>query len=58
MGRKNLNALEWIQRQKVGVAGDHVGSMAAHREFEELVVLRVAASSDLYIHVNPFGLAR
>jgi hypothetical protein len=58
MRRKNLNALEWIQREKVRVAGDDVGSVATHSEFEELVVLWIAASSYLYININPLSLAR
>ena len=36
MRGKNLNAPEWIQREKIGVAGDEMASMAAHREFKEL----------------------
>jgi hypothetical protein len=58
MRRKNLNALERIQREKVRVAGDDVGSVATHSEFEELVVLRITTSCYLYINVNPLSLAR
>ena len=39
MRKKNLNALERMQREKIGVAGDDVASPAAHRKFEEFVVL-------------------
>jgi hypothetical protein len=39
MRRKNLNALERMLREKIGVAGDDVASPAAHRKFEEFVVL-------------------
>jgi len=48
MRRKNLNALERMQREKIGVAGDDVASPAAHRKFEEFVVLWITAS--LYPH--------
>src|SRR6266699_52830 len=44
MRRKNLNALERMQREKIGVAGDDVASPAAHRKFEEFVVLWISAS--------------
>jgi hypothetical protein len=58
MRGKNLNAVEGMQRQKVRVARDDMGSMAAHREFKEFVVLRVTASVYLYINVNPLSCAR
>jgi hypothetical protein len=58
MRRKNLNAPERIQREKVRVAGDNVGSVATHCQFEELIVLWIAASCYLYINVNPLSLAR
>ncbi len=57
MGRENLNTLERIQGEQVGIAADYVRSVAAHSEFEELVVLRIAAGRDPYIHVDPFGLS-
>ena len=58
MRGKNLNAVEGMQRQKVRVARDDMGSMAAHREFKEFVVLRVTASVYPYINVNPLSCAR
>jgi len=58
MRGKNLNAPEWIQREKIGVAGDEMASMAAHREFKEFVVLWITASVYLYINVNPLSFAR
>jgi hypothetical protein len=58
MGRKDLNAPERIQREKVRVACDDVCSLATHRQFEELVVLCISASSYLYIHINSLSLAR
>jgi hypothetical protein len=57
IGRENLNALERIQCEKVRVAADYVSSLAAHREFEELVVLRITAGRDPHIHFDPFGLS-
>ena len=60
MRRKNRNALERIQREKVRVAADDVGSMPAHRKFEEFVVLWITASlyPYPYININPLRLAR
>jgi hypothetical protein len=58
MGRKDFNALERTQLKKVSIASDDVCSMAAHREFQELVVLRIATSLYPRPHVNPFRLAR
>jgi len=58
MRRKNLNALERIQREKVGVAGDDVSSLATHGQFEELVVLWITASPYPCLHINPLRLAR
>ena len=58
MRRKNLNPPERIEREEVRVAGDDVGRMATHSEFEELVVLRIPASCYLYIHIDPLSLAR
>ena len=58
MGRENLNSPERIQREKVGVARDNVRRVAAHREFKELVVFRIAASRNSHINLNPFSLAR
>jgi hypothetical protein len=55
--RKNLDALEGMEREKVNVATDDVGGVPTHSEFEELVVLGIAASCDLHIHINPLGLA-
>ena len=57
--RKNyLNTLEWIEREKVGVAGNEVSRMAAYGEFEEFVVFRIAASVYSNFHDDPFSLAR
>lgn len=58
MRRKNLNALERIQREKVRVASDDVCSLATHSQFEELVVLWITTSLYLYLHINPLSLAR
>jgi hypothetical protein len=57
MWRKDFNAPEWIQREKVRIASDEVCPLAAHREFQELVVLWIAASPYARLHVNPFRLA-
>ncbi len=58
MGRENLNALEGIEREKVGVTGDDVGRTATQSKFEELVVPGIAASRYPYSHINPLSLAR
>lgn len=52
-----MDALEGMEREKVNVATDDVSRVASHSEFEELVVLGIAASCYLYIHINPWGLA-
>jgi hypothetical protein len=58
MWRKDFNSMERIQAQKVSIAGDDVCSLTAHREFQELVVLWIAANPYPRLHVNPFRLAR
>ena len=60
MRKKNLNALERMQREKIGVAGDDVASPAVHRKFEEFVVLWITASlyPYPYINIHPLRLAR
>ena len=58
MRRKNWNTLERMQREKIGVAADDVGSMPAHRKFEEFVVLWITASLYPHININPLRLAR
>ncbi len=58
MRRKNLNALERMQREKVRVAADDVASPAAHRKFEEFVVLWITASLYPHINITPLRLAR
>jgi hypothetical protein len=52
-----LNVLERVKHQKIVVASDDVGSMAAHREFEELVVPRVTTHCYSGVDFNPFCLA-
>ncbi len=47
-----------MQREKIGVAGDDVASPAAHRKFEEFVVLWITASLYPHININPLRLAR
>ena len=58
MRRKNLDAPEWVQRQKVSVTRDDMGSLSTHCQFEELVVLWITASLYLYPHIYPIRLAR
>lgn len=58
MRRNNLNTLERIEREKIRVARDDVRRAPAHREFEELVVLRITANCKSYINLNPLSLAR
>ncbi len=47
-----------MEREKVRIAGDNVGRLAAHRKFEELVVLRITASCYPRMHIDPLSLAR
>jgi len=58
VGRKNLNSLERIQSEKVGVTRNNVRRAPAHREFEELIVFRITANRNSHINFNPFRLAR
>jgi len=58
MGRKDLNALERVQRKEVGVASDQVRSSATYGKFEELVILGIAASPYFGFHIHPLSLAR
>src|SRR5260370_35078132 len=58
MRRKNRDALEWIQSQKVHVSGHDVRFPSTHRQFEELVVLGITAGLDPFLHIHPFRLAR
>ncbi len=58
MRRKNLDAPEWTQREKVSVASDEVSSLATHCQFQELVVLWITASLYVYRHINPLRFAR
>ena len=58
MRRKNRNALERIEREKVRVAADDMGRTATHSKFEKLVVLWIAASCYAGIHIDPLRLAR
>ncbi len=58
MRRKNLNALEGIEREKVRVTGNEVSRVAAHSKFEEHVVFRITAGRYLDVYVDPLGLAR
>jgi hypothetical protein len=58
MWRKNLNALERMECEKVRVAGNDECRVAAYSEFEELVVLRIPARCYPHVHIHPFSLAR
>jgi hypothetical protein len=55
---KNLDALEGIEREKVRVTAHDTGRVATHSEFEQLVVLRITASSHPDIHIDPLRFAR
>lgn len=57
MRRKNLNALERMEREEVRVAGDDAGRTPTHSKFEELVVLRITAGRYPCIHIDPLSLA-
>ena len=54
---KNANTLERIKREEVGVARDDVSCLTAHREFHELVVLRIARRRNLDLDLDQFCLA-
>src|SRR5260370_23091259 len=58
MRRKNRDAPEWIQSQKVHVSGHDVRFPSTHRQFEELVVLGITACFDPFLPIRPFRLAR
>jgi hypothetical protein len=58
MRRQNLDPLERIQRNQVGVTRNNVCCVPAHREFEELIVLWITASRNSHINLDPFRLAR
>jgi hypothetical protein len=58
MRRKNFDAPEWIQRQKVNVARDDVRSLSTDCQFEKLVVLGIAAGLYPYLYIHPLSLAR
>lgn len=46
--------MERVESRKIRVAGDDVSCLAANGEFQEFVVLRVAASQDLNVNIDPF----
>jgi len=56
--RKKLNPAERIQHKKVNVTCDDMRSLSTHCQFEELVVLWIAASLYPRFHVYPLRLAR
>ncbi len=58
MRRKDPNALEGIEHEKVRVTGDDVGRTATDREFQELVVLGITANCNLHIPIDPLSFAR
>jgi len=53
-----VNALKGVEHKKIGVTGNEMSRMAAHGEFEKLVVLRITACPYLDVHVDPLSLAR
>jgi len=55
--RKKLNPAERIQHKKVNVTCDDMRSLSTHCQFEELVVLWIAASLYPRFHVYPLRLA-
>jgi len=55
---EDLNASERVEHKKICVARDDVGRAATHSEFEELVVVRIAAHCYLRIQIDPLGLSR
>lgn len=58
MGRENLNASERVEYKKICVTGDDMGRATTDSEFEELVVIRIAAHCYPRIHIDPLGLSR
>ena len=57
MRRNDLNSPKRIERQEIDVPTDDVVGATAYREFEELVILRIAAGSYALVHVYVFSLA-
>ncbi len=58
MGRKDLNALKWAQREEVRIAGDQVRCSATYCKFEKLVIFWITASPYFGVHIYPLSLAR
>jgi hypothetical protein len=54
MRRNDLNAPKRIECQQVRVPSDYVICVTAYGEFEELVVLRIAARFDALVNVHVF----
>jgi hypothetical protein len=57
MGCNNLDVLEGVQRDKVGVTGDDMRSLSADGQLQKLVVLRVSANGYGYHWFDPLGLS-
>lgn len=58
MRRNDGDAFKGIQCKQIRVAADNVTGAAAYSEFEEFVVLSIAADRNLHIDIDPFSLAR
>ena len=56
MWRENLDAVVGIQREKIGVSCDDVRCLAAHGDFEELIVFRIAASCNWLSRLTWLGI--
>jgi len=55
--RKNVYPLKGMQREKVIVARDDVGSAAAHCDFEKFVVCGIATNRNGGCNDDPFALS-
>jgi len=58
MRRKDTNPLKRIEGEKISVTRNDMSGLAAYRKFKNFVILRVATSRDLHIHINPLRFFR
>lgn len=57
MWRENLDTTVGIQCEKIGVSCDDVCCIAAHGDFEELIVFRITTGCNRHAHFDPFSPA-
>jgi hypothetical protein len=46
-----------MERKEVSVAGNDMGGVSAYREFEKLIIFRIAAGGNVHLDVDPICLA-